>query len=165
MSTVNFPLKNIIVNSQLSSCWRMGESTWSASIVQHHQSIILSDNTLSLFYIIYSWISIQCVIYKACSWLLLYHERVTLLSNKGLFTLSTQLSYFSKNWGMQRDIPEFYKFHKLILTHICYSWSKVTKIPQNFVGKNVKFSDKDLETMNWGNWFLPKTWNMVQNLI
>ena len=34
---------------------------------------------------------------------------------KGIFSLSNQLSYFSKNWGAHRNKTEFHRFHKLIL--------------------------------------------------
>ena len=72
-------------------------------------------------------------------------------NNKGVFNLSSQLSNFSKDWGMQRGIIEFCRFHGLISSHFCYSRSKIAMIPTIFTGKHVKFLEISLETMTWGN--------------
>ena len=70
---------------------------------------------------------------------------------KGVFNLSSQLSNFSKDWGMQRGIIEFCRFHGLISSHFCYSCSKIAMFPTIFTGKHVKFFEISLETMTWGN--------------
>ena len=60
---------------------------------------------------------------------------------KGVFNLSNQLSYFSRNWGMQGGKTKCHKLHVLVLPHVYNLSPKIAINPTNFtwneLGNNV----------------------------
>ena len=60
-------------------------------------------------------------------------------ATEGVFNLSNQPSNFSENRGMQRSKREFIEFQGLILSHYCYSHSKIAMITTTSPEKHVKF--------------------------
>ena len=60
---------------------------------------------------------------------------------KGVFNLSNQPSYFSRNWGMQGGKTKCHKFHGLVLPHVYNLSPKIAINPTNFTWKELGNND------------------------